>query len=522
MKPSMSSIILGILCALLLGSTVYLLGRNRKKDAQIRDLNEKIADLSEKERRSSIVQSISRQMEEIAYQQKDISEEQRLEALEQTALANKMRDRSEVERKNALIARQSALEAEKTALEAYANAEEQRNTAEAEKTNAQIARRRADTLRLQSLAIAVANMATTRNRTGDAELSGLLAYTAYDLMKESGGDVRYPDIYQALSTAFGGITKWTYHAGAIKCVSCRPSWEKVFVTGTSYGDLHWQKFDNLQLEHRNLISDPSYDWRDVLYADDERIYALSYTGHLYCKNGENPHTIGKLPGEKFFKILRHGKDNLLLVSESALCWYDCKTGTVTDTRPLSAPLSCASLYLGAPALFTKDGKMLLVDENHETRSGDTPPCTGITAYYHDDKGGLSAYGTSEGVIYLVSDSGASLRLVGHRSRISQIYISGSNVYSASYDGAINTWNLEQARLEPMSLYSGNSWLECFFVQQREDFMWAGAADGTLVDVAISPDVMAQKLREKFTRNMTPEEWEAYVGEDVPYRQYLED
>jgi len=519
MKLSKSNIVLAAACAALLGTTGWLYTQNHRNKKAISELNTRIDDLSEKERQSVVVQSISKQMEEIAYQQKEISEEQRLEAVAQTELANKMRNQSEVERKNALIARQNALEAERNAKDAYATAEAQRKTAETERNNANLAYHRADTLRLQSLAVTVANLATTRYQTGNKELGALLAYTAYTLMKENGGDVRYPDIYQALSVTFGGISKWNYNKGALTCISCTPSWEKIFVTGSSYGDLHWQKFDQMKLQHKQLFSDNAYDWRDVLYAEDDHIYALSRTGHLYYKEGDKPHIIFPLPAINYCKILRQGR-YLVLVADNDVSWFDCRQEQPTSNVALDFTVSTAGVYKGRPCLFGKDGTMHLLDEHHRVKAT-KQPCKGVvSAFFYDDKSGLSGYGTSNGHIYLVSDNGQQLHLLGHRSRISGLAFINSSVYSSSYDGTIKAWNLEQARTEPMTLYDGKQWVQCFFVQKKEDFLWAGAADGALIDAAISPDVMADKLKENFKRNMTRDEWNAYVGEHVPYRTYV--
>jgi len=517
MKLSKSNVVLAAACAALLGATGWLYLRNNTNEKAIAELNTQIDDLSEKERRSVVVQSISRQMEEIAYQQKDISEEQRIEALEQTAIANRMRDQSEIERQNALIAQRSAMAAEQNALEAYSAAESQRQSAESERNKADNARKRAETLRLQSLAVSVANQAVTRYQTGDHELGALLAYTAYDLMKENDGDIRNPDVYRALSMTAGSVLRLNYHKGGMTCYSMNPHQDGVVVTATNYGDIHWQKVLGQQ-QHKHLFYDNTYDWRDVYYDEGDRIYALSHTGHLLRLVIDGEKRIIPLPAKNYLRIIPQGH-YLLLVGDNNLTWFDCRSGQVTDNRKLNFTVSEAGLLKGRPCLFGKNGSMTIIDENGRLQTQKQPFNGVVSTFYHNNKNGLTGYGTTTGDIYLISDDGSQLHLVGHRSKVSDLRIVNNSIYSASYDGTVKMWNLNQARIEPLSIYSTKSWIYVIYVYRHEEFLWAGSADGAMAGVAISPELLAQKLQAGFKRNMTTEEWKAYVGEDVPYRLY---
>jgi WD40 repeat protein len=160
---------------------------------------------------------------------------------------------------------------------------------------------------------------------------------------------------------------------------------------------------------------------------------------------------------------------------------------------------------------------LVNDMDHVT--DEKVPVTGkVTSFAYSKSENLTAYGMSDGTIYLVDARGKVDKLVGHLSRITKMKFNGKRLYSSSFDGKLLFWMTSDSQIKPITLFQSNSWLTCFTFDNRTEFIWAGGLNGNISQYLISLPLIAQRLRSNVNRNLTKEEWDHYVGKGIPYRR----
>ena len=510
----------------------------RSEHKKVEDLQARIKEMKKQEMRSAVDRSVSAQMESIANEQREISDEKREEALQQTRLANEMRQRSETERLNALEAEHNAIASEKKAVEASTVAEQQRSVAEEQRRlaeeqqqlaehqriQAEFSKNKADTLSYIALGRSLGSMSTIQAKAGNTEIANLLSYASYIYTSRYGGDIYYPAVFQSLMLSSQSMTTWTEHAGAVMNLEYLPNTNNAIVSVSNYGEITLnERLDN-RLVSTELFRNSKYDFRDVIVDDNTgNIYAVSRTGHLVCVPKDNK-TVSVLELDDIEHPMRiHilSERSLLVVGERALGMVDLKHWVVSATKPLPFRVTYGSKKATLPLIFDDRGGMHLVRgiDNYDTKP---VPVTGkVTAYCESKNTHIEAYGMSDGSIWLVGADGKSQKLLGHRSRISKMRLNGRRLYSASYDGSVNLWVADKEKVEPMTLLQTNNWLMHFCFDSSKNTFWVGDAKGNLSVVNISVPIMIETIRKKLKRNLTTEEWNYFIGENVPYESFVE-
>ena len=103
---------------------------------------------------------------------------------------------------------------------------------------------------------------------------------------------------------------------------------------------------------------------------------------------------------------------------------------------------------------------------------------------------------SDGTIYLRDKTGRIQKLVGHRSRISKMKLNGSRLYSASYDGSVNLWVVDNDKIEPMPLVQINNWIMHINFDSSRNTLWMGDSKGNISAVNISIPIMVTEMKKK--------------------------
>lgn len=481
------------------------------------DLKAELAQLRRQERISAVQRSVSRQMEEIAYEQKEISDEQREEALQQTRIANELRERSEEERQNAIIAQQVAIASERKTLDAYEQAEQQRQMAEHQRIQAETAKRKADTLSFITLGRSLGSLAIKHHRAGNKELSKLLSYASYYFTDRYHGDLYNPSVYQALSNASESRNEWTEHEGAIMNIDIFSNNDKL-VTASSYGEIMLHEKKGKHLTTTVIFKNKNYDFRDVWASDNGNIYALSRTGHLVIKTPKEVRILELKGITHPLKVTKLG-NRTLVVGENTLGLFNPQTNQIEDTRALDFKVTCCGKYNDSPLLFDDQGRMHHVWRWDSITTKKVPVVGRVTDYDASNSLKYQAFGMSDGTVFLIDKKGVIHRLVGHRSRISKIRVNGKRVFTASYDGTVNLWISDSEKPEPITLYTDNSWITHFVFDNTKENIWVGDQKGNLVEAMISIPMMAEKIQRSLKRDMTQEEWNYYIGKNIPYKSF---
>lgn len=484
-------------------------------DMLVDEMKKKMSELERQEKRSAVLKSISNQMEEITYQQMKLSDEQRLEAIEQ-------RERAEQERRNAVQAQQNALKSEQKAIDAYEQAQYQRIQADQQRQQAEHSKSIADTLSYLALGRSLGAQATTQFYAGNHELATMLSYLAYEYTRRYHGDMYYPAIYQAIALASQSSFVWPKHQGPVTDLDFMPNTDDMLVSVSSYGEIMLHQKNGKNLRTIELLKDSKYDFRDVyVNPKNGHIYALSRNSYMAVKAGKSIKIIPLETIKHPTKLQPFTNSNdLLIVGDNQLAIFDTETNTVKETRNLDFNVTFANRYDFKPVIFDDQGRMHTIESLNKITTQKIPVKGRVTAFASSKGSGLQAYGMSDGMLYVIDKTGKIRKLVGHRSRISFIKINFNHVYSSSYDGTVNLWNINGEKIEPMTLVSQGNWILCFTFDPSKDHMWIGDQRGNISEVLISVPKIIENVKAQVKRDFTTTEWNYYIGENAKYEPIL--
>lgn len=502
------------------GSMVLYVLYQREAD-QNALLSEKLEELKREENRTAVMQSINAQMEEIATQERRVSDIQREEAVQQRKVAEEERKNAERQQRLAEEERRNALIAEKKAVEASDVAQRQRIIAEQQRAEAEFSKSVADTLSYIAMGRNLGSLAVTQMTAGNEQLANLLAYAAYVFTARYRGDIYNPTVYEALSLTSASIRKWDIGKGTVMKMWAMPKGDS-FITVSTYGEImqHTNTRDgNLRTEP--LMQNSAFDFRDLVIDDTGTIYALSHTGHLvYGKPGNLQTTIIE-GAQKPFRLFSHREGELLVVAAQSVHRLNTKTMEQMAVLPLAFKTSVAGEDDRQVLLFDRLGHAYTVDDLATKVSAKALPFPPqpIMSYAYGWRGAREAFGTVEGTIFIVGENGTVQRLVGHGSRVSRVKFEGNRLYSASYDGTVRFWPLTQRKTEPITVIDSHHWVISFIFDETMRYIWTGDQKGSLSETLIDAPVMAERVHDKLKRDFTQEEWDYYVGRNIPYESF---
>lgn len=520
-----------LLAILVAGSIAFWVGYS-VNNTQKKELQAQLKDLTDKEKRSAIERRISAQMEEIAIEQTEISDQQREEALQQTRIANEMRQQAELERRNAQEAEQNALSSEKRAVDASRLAESQRILAEQQREDAEFSRSVADTLRYLALARSLSSEAVNQENIGNHELASLLAYTSYVFTERYGGDVYQTALFEAVSMICRTNQTWKILNGAVMKIDQFENDEERYVCISTYGELCEFRFSNSRFTEKILFSNKNYDFRDFLLFPNGMIYVVSRTGDLLMFNPNGSYVLYTIPEAVHpFRLYARNNTEIAVVAENGIFIIEMGNLKIDKTIIYDSPINIIGRRNGNELmLFDKTNIVRVLDLDDLKQKTETLSFKDkVFSYNSLQDRNIQVYGTIDGTIIVLDDQGNINRLVGHQSRVSRISWVYKSFYrlpqqnmiiSSSYDGTIKLWDLRTEKIEPINVFSSNSWVVCYRFENTGNYLWTGGQNGTISHIVISVPLMAETILKSLKRDFTIEEWEYYIGNNIPYESYL--
>ena len=76
------------------------------------------------------------------------------------------------------------------------------------------------------------------------------------------------------------------------------------------------------------------------------------------------------------------------------------------------------------------------------------------------------------------------------------------------------------QIRPITLFQADSWITDFAFSRDNRYVWTSEYNGSVNEHLISLPMIAQRIRQKVKRDFTQEEWNYYVGKEIPYRSFL--
>ncbi|MPR35322.1 NACHT and WD repeat domain-containing protein [Salmonirosea aquatica] len=518
---------------------------------------EKLALAERKRAEEQTRESISQKR--IAEQQETIAEEQRLLTEEQRAIAVREQRTAEVKRLEAEIARGIAIVEKTKADSAQKRAEMQKDLAvksraladllriqaDSSRREAQTSQKDAEAQRGRAVARSVAIQSYQMSDNSQEGLPALLAAQSFRLNLRTGGRKDNPDIFKALAKVADTQTILRWHNGEVRTVIRQPGSD----TYASAGDDGTVKVWNADLGRHPGVQtfstgDKKVPLRSLAFSKDgSQLVAGSATGALYAWATAQP------AGGPSKVIQAHsGVINSVLVNPvSGQLVTVGGDGAVRTWKITSAgPDSVQNVKSGMEffcARLTPDGKYLacgasqgrvaVFDLADLGKAPDIHSYFGfgnrVTALAFSPDGTSLITANSAGMLYQLGFSGKTIDRIGsplsgrHTSPVNDIVFSpdGTLMATCSYDWTVHLWNYENIanrQVQPILLDDFDTWVFGVAFSKDSKQLLACGADRTVRVWDIDPDSLYQQVLRKVDRDLTQDEWNRYIGRDVPYEK----
>jgi hypothetical protein len=479
-----------------------------------------------------------------AMHQRSLADEQRSRAETQRQRADSERERAEEERQRAQTQEQEALRQKAQAesartleTQARTEAENQRSFAVEQKERAEGLRVLAETsetetrrLRMLAVARGLAIQTTRLAKDEQRELAALLAARAYALHLGNGGSPEDAQQFEALRAALvrlaparSGVQR--FHQDAVIAVALSPLGPLV-ASGSDDGTVHLVDADAPDRDSR-VVGRLGSEVRALLFVDGgKRLAAGTLDGRTWLLDtapGAGQPQALSAPGAGLTALAFRQQGNLLAAAttsgEVRLLPLD-QPGTARLLPPAAGPVKSLA--------FAADGALLGASEQGGlTRWSLGRDDAAPTRFLAERKlravatsaDGAVAVGTVEGPILLYAHGldGPPVELAGHTSTVTALSFGaqGSRLASASLDDSVRLWDVRTPSREPIVLSGHAGWVWAVALSADGQRLVSGGADRTVRFWPTQAQPMVAEICGHVTRDLTPEEWAAYLPTDIP-------
>jgi hypothetical protein len=388
--------------------------------------------------------------------------------------------------------------------------------------------------RLRMISIGKTMSLKSLQMTGQKDLQTLLAYQAYIFNKRNDGTANDPDIYAGLynvDVLYGGINYKSYkgHNGAIKSIAFVPGKNEFFTSGSDGKVLKWgldKKGETLQVVYSGtdiievLAVSPDESWL-ACGSSNSAIRMIPLNGNTigYEMNGHRggiKSLIFSYDGKFLYSAALDGK--VLKWDIAARTSVNVSTGLMEIT---SLDISSKGNFLAG---LSNDGNVMVWNpdkntENFKIEMGGK----NIKVVRFNPENNLLALGDASGNIEIwdIERQKKISQVKAHDSQINDIRFNSKNqMATAGNDRKIKIFNTKNPAdlTDPPVILADND--EIVLVMQFSpdgQMIISGEAGGgkNLLSRAANADYLARDLCALVSRNMTQEEWNAYVAKDIP-------
>ncbi len=493
----------------------------------------------EQQKLAEIARDEATKQRDLAEQARKDAEEQRKLAVQNAIEAERQKNAADEQRARAVANERRAVENETLAKRNERLANEQK--ALAEKNEAEARRQR---YIAQAKAMALKSQELSSNPTEEA----LLAQQAYNFNTEYKGYIHDNDIYNglfyALKTLDHPLTKSleSHKKGSARALDTRTTSDHIYSGGSDGKIIRWAFENNNWIATEIVGERTDYLVFTLDMSPDEKYLAA---GGLYpISRNENYvelYDLGNLaagpkkitgyvsdigdihfaPDGKGF----YARDN----SGKSIRYSDLNTAKeviATKTKISSLALNDDGTKLAGAG---SDGNLYIWDvKNGYEETVVKVSSSSLSSVAFDPKGQVIVAGDITGLIRLVSGGIVTRELSGHTGTIERIRFNhkGNFMASSSKDFKVRLWNYNNLKEQPIVL-SDHDWVwDVSFSPDDEQLIAGinsvreniGSTDHPIHAWPTRIETMSGILCSQVERNMTKDEWDIFVGEDLTYER----
>jgi WD40 repeat protein len=462
----------------------------------------------------------------LAVENATIAEQNAIEARIEKENAEKDKQRAELNaelaRRNEILAMQQSDSAKLAILQAEQNA----RIANEQKNNA---------LRLRMLSISKSMSVKSLQLQGQKDLQSLLAYQAYIFNKNNGGTENDADIYAGLYNVAKNYGNTSYksfngHNGGIRSIAFVPGRKEFFTSGYDGKVLKWSLDGTdkaLQIIYSGtdiievLAVSPDASWL-ALGSSDAAIKMVSLNGsspgyEMTGHKGKLKSLIFSFDGKYLYSASLDGK---------VLKW-DLSSRTNTSMNDGVMPLTSIDVSRNGKYIAGINSDGGVVVWNQENKSDNFRIETAgknIKVVRFDPENNILALGDVSGKVELwdVSQRKMISEIKAHNAPVNDIQFNTKlkQMATASDDHMVkifNVLNISDLTEPPISLTDHEGFVMVIQFSPDGQLILSGSYDDreNLVSRPAHVDNLIKDICSQISRNMTQDEWNVYVGRDIP-------
>lgn len=536
-----SAVVLGIASVISILFLIVSLNLRFKAEASRKEAasKEKLAIMertrTEEQRKEAILQrKISEQQQQIAEQQEMISEKQREFAVKQQEIAQEKTSEAILQRKKADIARQNAVAASEEAQLQRKEALSQKQIAEIERLKAEESEKEAQRLRMIAISNSLAIQALQMQSAVKDDIPALLALAAYEINKANQGRTNDPDIYQALSAISQDARVLRAHNATVRDIQPGSDPNLLYSAGDDGKIYEWNLL-NLNEKPRLIYSASlGIGIRNLALLDEGRILLAACSDGVLLRIFLSKY----LPDYQLFPA-HQSSFRLLTPSESGtdfysagldgsvLKWSSTPKGLINEEifnvgsgiKALTYSAEHNLLYL-----LLANSSILVCSPSSKEIKHDITLKKSAGAIHFSDVNNQLALAYEDGMLEIYSmhnpekPSLSAAIPARHSSPISSIQFdaSGHALLTSSYDWSVRLSDFPLTEEKSITISNHEFWVYESLFSQDGKSIYSCSADKTIRIFSVHNSDLAEVLAKKLTRNLSPQEWNKYIGQDVPY------
>ncbi|QQS52104.1 MAG: hypothetical protein IPM71_05060 [Bacteroidota bacterium] len=380
-------------------------------------------------------------------------------------------------------------------------------------------------------------LAVRSTQLDDKQLAGLLAYQAYYINRENGGQSNHPDIYRGLYNALRELKGQRYNtlqghnSPIVSLVFDAP--RNLLYSADTDGLVNRWGFKKTPQQATKMLENPLGNTCLDITGDGRWMATGTETGELQLVNtqltSQTPRTLGAhkgkvinvqfVPGKN--AIITLGADNTvkywdLLSGEGEVILRDNSGFTDIDAAPSGRSIICV----------TGNGKLIRWDIESKTSELIFTHSTSLHSVAYDFESEKIAMGDREGKVILFNAlTGKQIKsFYAHGSRVLDLQFSPDNrmLASSGLDGLIRIWNVENLNDLPIEIREHESWVESVaFSPDGKNLLSTSNDRNTIYIWPVKTESLADEMCTYLTRQLSQAEWNSFIGNDVPYRKVCE-
>lgn len=515
-KRNIAIIIGSIVFCILSGFTLYSLKQKNEAYDQ-----KKIAD--QKTREALNEKEIAEKQEKMALaaSQKAMSADSF--AVLQSNLANEQKKMATEQEKRAEDEAKNAEEQKENATKEQSIAEQKSKEAMVEKNKADSAQEVANKLRLISIS---QTLALKSLQIKDPDLAALLAYESYRLAKNNGTSLSDPQLYSALYSA---SQKTVY---SFKDIVIKENNEITAVASSSANIYSLSSGSRVNIyDSKDFSLQSQITLTDIPEATD-RVFFSKDGNFVLESTDDKKEYIWDLKNEDKKPVILSGHRGLIRAAaftnsinlfatgardSSVIIW---KNLTRSNEIRLSARVKALEFSPDFDNLIIgcEDGTLYIYNlssDNKKLLSTGTE--SRIQTLSYSNEGNMFAAGFSNGTVELFNSKGQSIRTINGSSSIEALCLNEKQdiIVISTLGESLYIYPLSDKLAKPTTINDIGSPAKTISFATN-GFIYLACKDNGIRRYALNTSFFESLLKQNITRNFTTDEWNTYLGSDIPY------